>query len=178
MILTMLHKNKIWKEAESDSLVEYIIIPHLKPHFTVCIDKFFFCPIVFQQCETLVFESEKSQVYNKSKKVILNHCTSEDHDIPNISPYGTHLVQVDVSLTVLLLVNKSLTMALKNNISHWSLYIFNQLIALAGEESHNVIPIRITLTIFGRRSPELCYKQNMKVLVSHLLHVIFLFNVK
>ena len=70
MILTMLHKNKIWKEAESGSLVEYIIIPDLKPYFTVCRDKFFFRPFVFQQCETLEFESEKSQVYNKSKYVI------------------------------------------------------------------------------------------------------------
>ena len=70
MILTMLRKNKVWKEAESGSLVENIIIPYLKPYFTVYRDKFVLRPVVFQQCETLVFESEKSQVYNKSKYVI------------------------------------------------------------------------------------------------------------
>ena len=52
----MLRENKIWKEAESSWLMEYIIIPYSKPYFTVCRYKFFFCHVVFQWCETLVFE--------------------------------------------------------------------------------------------------------------------------
>ena len=152
---------------------------HIWNHISLCEETNSFSVLLYFSSVKRLYLSQKNQRYIINQNMwFLYHCTSEDHDIPNISPYGTHPVQVDVSLTVLLLVNKSLTMALKSNISHWSLYIFNQLIALAGEESHNVIPIRITLTIFGRGSPELCYKQNMKALVSHLSHVIFLFNVK
>ena len=89
----MLHKNKIWKEAASSLLVEYVIIPYLEPYFTVCRYGLFFRHVIFHACKTLVFKPEnhryiiKEHIIAKSNKincfsVVLGLTLSgpEDHD--------------------------------------------------------------------------------------------------
>ena len=68
MNFTILRKNKIWKMTESSSLLQYVIIPYLEPYFAVCRYGFFSRDILFHPCETLVFEPEKSQVYDKENR--------------------------------------------------------------------------------------------------------------
>ena len=61
MIFTMLHKNKIWKVVRSCDTSSY----HIWSRISVCVDTDFFPSFVFHPRETLVFEPEKSLVYNK-----------------------------------------------------------------------------------------------------------------
>ena len=124
MILTMLRKKKFGKRLKvvhSWNTSSY----HIWNHISLCVETNSFSILLYFSSVKRLYLSQKNHMYIINQNMwFLNHCTSEDHDIPSISPYGTHLVQVNLSLTVLLLVNKSLTMALKSNISHWSLYIY------------------------------------------------------
>ena len=60
MIFTMLRKNKIWKVVCLCDTSSY----HIWNCISLCRYGFFFRCVVFHLRETLVFEPEKSQVYN------------------------------------------------------------------------------------------------------------------
>ena len=69
MIFTILRKNKIWKVVRSCDTSSY----HIWNRISLCVDTdFFFCRVVLHSRETLVFEPEKSQVYNKCIYAISN----------------------------------------------------------------------------------------------------------